>query len=166
MLDGGVTFYQTVLTALDEAGLRFVVVGGVAMVLHGHLRLTVDLDLVVDPAPDEARRAVRVLTALGLKPVVPVDPLLFAEPSKREEWIRDRNMLVFTLRDPGDPRRTVDLFLREPIPFEELFAAAARMGLGRSTVRVASRAHLIRMKRLAGRPKDLLDIEALEGLPG
>ncbi len=42
------TLYEPVLAALDAAGVRFVVVGGVAVVLHGHPRMTADLDLVVD----------------------------------------------------------------------------------------------------------------------
>jgi hypothetical protein len=42
------------------AEVRFVVVGGVAVVLHGHLRATKDLDLILDLAPDEVRKAIRV----------------------------------------------------------------------------------------------------------
>jgi hypothetical protein len=49
-----VGLYDDVFAALHRAGVRFVVVGGVAVVLQGHIRTTVDLDLVVDLAADAA----------------------------------------------------------------------------------------------------------------
>lgn len=48
--------FEPILARLNEQGGRYVVGGGLAVVLHGHARLTVDLDLVVDLASDEARR--------------------------------------------------------------------------------------------------------------
>ena len=40
--------FEELLSYLDAAGVRFVVVGGLAVVIHGHARLTVDIDLVLD----------------------------------------------------------------------------------------------------------------------
>ena len=76
--------------------------------------------------------------ALGLKPRAPVNLLDFADPEKRRFWADTKSMRVFSLYDPALPMREVDLFVQEPIP------------------------HLIALKRVAGRPQDLLDIEALE----
>ncbi len=56
----------------------------------------------------------------------------------------------------------VDLFVESPIPFDELWARADVFGLATTRVRVAAIPDLIRMKRLAGRPQDAIDIEALE----
>src|SRR3954469_6862834 len=66
-----VSLYEDVYAALRTAEVRFVVVGGMAVVLSGHVRATVDLDVVVDLAPDAARRAVMALTDLGFQPRVP-----------------------------------------------------------------------------------------------
>ncbi|MCA1845773.1 MAG: type II toxin-antitoxin system VapC family toxin [Actinomycetota bacterium] len=68
-------FFEDTIAALNRSDVRYVVVGGLAVVLHGHVRLTVDLDLAVDLEPREARRAVDVLTAIGLTPAAPVDLL-------------------------------------------------------------------------------------------
>lgn len=152
------------LRALNEAGVRFVVVGGVAVVLHGHPRLTADLDLVLDPASDNVLAALRALDDEGLTPRLPVSPEQFADPHIRERWRRERNLTVFSLHDPADPRREVDLFAEAPVAFEELWDASHVVMAGDIPIRVAGLAHLIAMKRTAGRPQDLADIVALEAL--
>ena len=81
--------YAPLFRVLNAAGIRYVVVGGVATVLHGHARLTADVDLILDLEEKAAARAVRALTALGLRPRAPVDPEEFADARIRESWIRD-----------------------------------------------------------------------------
>jgi hypothetical protein len=154
--------FEALLAALVKANVRFVVVGGLAVVIQGHARLTADVDLVIDLAPANAHRAVEALTARGLRPLLPVDPLAFADAARRAEWVETRNLEVFSMRDEQNPLLTVGLFAREPIPFEELWAHVDQILLGGETVRVASIPHLIQMKRTAGRPQDLADINQLE----
>lgn len=155
-------FFEEAFRALRGAGVRYVVVGGLAVVLQGHVRLTVDLDLVIELDPGNAGRAVAVLRDdLGLVPTVPVDPEAFADPAQRAEWIRDKGMMVFSMADPRDPLRRVDLFTESPWPFEEFFARADEMDVAGVSVRVASIDDLISMKRSADREKDRTDIEVL-----
>ena len=144
------------------ADVRYVVVGGVAVVLHGHARLTADLDLAVDLEPAAARRAMGALTDLGLRPRAHVRPEDFADPDVRSSWRREQGMLVFSMVDASDPLRAVDVFVDEPIPFEDLYERAIGVDLGGITVRVASIQDLITLKRAAGRPQDDTDIAALE----
>lgn len=63
------SLYLPLFKALNDADVKYVVVDGLATVLHGYMRLTVDVDLVVDLAPEEITRAVRVLESLGYKPL-------------------------------------------------------------------------------------------------
>ena len=86
----------------------------------------------------------------------------FADAGKRREWRDQRNMQVFPLWDPTNPLRSVDVFVEEPIPFDQLAAEAVTRELDGVPVRVASIAHLIRMKRASGRPRDLDDIDKLQ----
>ncbi len=154
--------FEEVLAGLDEANVRFVVVGGLAVVIQGYARLTADVDLVVDLEPANVRRAVDALLARGLRPLLPVNALDFADEATRREWIESRNLEVFSMRDEKNPLLVIDLFAREPIPFDELWSRADRVTLGGRAIPVASIEDLIRMKRGVGRPQDHIDVEHLE----
>ena len=156
--------FEPLFKALNDADVRYIVVGGVAVVLHGYARLTVDIDLVVDLAAEQATKTIDVLTNLGLRPRVPVDAGEFASQDKRDEWIREKNMSVFTMLDPANPMRQVDLFVEPPIEFSRLWSRSEEVELEHTRVRVACIADLIEMKQIAGRPQDLADIEALRKL--
>ena len=156
------SLFEPLFDALNAAEVRYVVVGGLAVVLHGHARLTADIDLVVDLTPGEAKKAIQTLTRLGFRARAPVDPLGFADAIVRQQWITEKGLRVFSLWDPSNPMVEVDLFAEHPIDFEELWRRAEIIKLSRASVRIASIRDLIRLKQLAGRPQDLADIEALE----
>jgi len=156
---------EEIVRALNSAGVRYLVVGGLAVVAHGHVRFTADLDLVLDPTPDALLRAIEALSALGYRPRAPVPFAEFADREKRARWIRDKGLTVFSVSSPEHPATEIDLFVEVPFDFERAFARAARFelspGLEGTFVGLAD---LIAMKRAAGRPQDLLDAEALESL--
>ncbi|ULA62019.1 MAG: hypothetical protein LZF60_380231 [Nitrospira sp.] len=64
--------FESIFQVLNTAGVRYVVVGGLATVLHGYARLTADVDLAVDLAPEEATKMIRTLVANGFRSQVPV----------------------------------------------------------------------------------------------
>ena len=68
---------ELTLSALDAAQVRYLVVGGVAVVLHGHLRVTAELDLVVQLDEGNVRRALAALAGLDFRPRAPVDAKCF-----------------------------------------------------------------------------------------
>jgi hypothetical protein len=155
---------EPIFAALERRGVRYVVVGGLATVLHGYARLTADVDLIVDLTPSEAEKAIAALTDLGFRPRAPVDPAEFANPDVRASWVREKGMRVFSMYDPAQPMREVDLFVEHPIAFDELWARSEMLGLATTSVRVVSIADLIALKRLAGRSQDLEDIAALQAI--
>ena len=159
-----VSLFEPIFAALNRAQVRYVVVGGLATVLHGFARLTADIDLAVDLAPPEARKAVEVLVGLGFRPRAPVEAVAFADPATRAAWINDKGMRVFSMWDPANPMREVDLFVEHPIDFDQLWARCEQIELATTSVRVASIPDLIVLKRLAGRPQDREDIEALQAI--
>lgn len=144
--------YFDVLDELERGGVRYVVTGGVAVVLHGHRRAVVDLDIVVDPAPEETNRALFALAHAGFVASIPLSL-----------------SMVSVLRMFDQSQREVDVFVRCYVPFEELWndSERVRIGDGSSMARVASLEHLLRFKRTNScRPQDLLDIEGLLALEG
>lgn len=154
------------LAALEADGVRYLVVGGVAVVLHGHLRTTADLDLVVQLDPDNARRAIGALSRLGYRARAPVPAEAFADASARAAWKDEKGLTVFSLWSDRFPALEVDLFVEEPFAFDEAYARAARVPLDTTTVSVVSMADLIALKEAAGRPVDLSDVEALRAIAG
>ena len=77
-----------------------------------------------------------------------------------------RHLIVFTLADPDDPFRRVDIFAEDPIPFEELWERAQQVQLATISVRIPAIDDLIAMKQAAGRAQDMADVEALERIKG
>ncbi len=72
---------EQIFGALNEAQVRYLVVGGLAVIAHGFVRYTNDLDLVVQLNEPNVARAMEVLKGLGYRAKVPVAPVQFASPS-------------------------------------------------------------------------------------
>jgi len=155
---------ERVLAALNQHGVRYLVVGGVAAVLHGHLRTTGDLDLYVELAPENLRRAVAALERLGFRPRLPVPATWLADAKRRAEWIREKGLTVFSFWSDAMPGLEVDLFVQEPMDFESAYGRAVEVDLDATWATVAAIDDLIRMKEASGRPLDLADVEALRAI--
>ena len=152
---------RQIFAALNDANVDYVVVGGLAVILHGYLRATADLDLAIGLSPDNSKRGMDALASIGLQPRLPVSLDDFNDADKRADWLRNRNMQVFPLWDPANPIRSVDVFIDEPIEFVDLLADAVVKDMQGLKVRIASIPHLIEMKLRAGRARDLDDIDKL-----
>jgi hypothetical protein len=144
------------VSALNAGGVQFVVIGGVAVGAHGHIRATEDLDIVPDPDRENLDRLGNVL--VGLDARLTSDPERGIDPEIRRSLYQGRNLTVATRL--GD----LDIVQRLPgIPaWEELAGDAEATSLGELPLRVCSRAHLIAMKRARASLQDQADIEALE----
>lgn len=152
----------SILETSSDSGVRYVVVGGVAVVLHGHLRLTADLDLVVALERENVLAAIEALTAIGYRPRPAVDAKEFADPEIRTQWVRDEGTVVFSLWSPSHPGTDIDLFVDGPFPFDAFRECARVTSVYGVSILIASIADLIAMKSSSGRPEDLADIAALE----
>ncbi len=147
-----------VTRALDQARVPHAVVGGYAVALHGAVRGTVDVDLVIRIREEDFRRTEKALNALGLQSRLPVTA---AEVFQfREEYIRNRNLTAWTFVNPSLPSEIVDVVLTEDLTGMEI----KKITVHGQVLRVASIADLIRMKQGTGRPQDQEDIKALKKL--
>jgi hypothetical protein len=158
--------FERVFRLLNEHEIRYVIVGGIAVILHGSPRLTADLDIIIDLEPVNAGQAIEVLQRAGFVAEIPVDIRHFADENIRRRWITEKNMKALSLHDREMPPTVIDLLAESPIAFEDLYKRAKLISLNDVTLRVASIPDLILLKRLSGRPEDLIDIAELEKIDG
>ena len=156
---------EATVEALNAHGVRYLIAGGLAVVAHGYLRFTADIDIILDLHPDNVTRAIEALGSLGYRPRAPVPFRDFINPEKRRQWVREKGLTVFSLYSPDHQATEIDVFVELPLDFDPAYRAAARFEIapGVSAVFVAYE-DLLRLKKLAGRPRDLEDIERLQAI--
>jgi len=115
-------------------------------------------------APGNIASAFRALEGIGYRPLVPVTAVDFADVEKRTAWIRDKGMTVPNFWCDSHRDTPVDVFVTEPFDFDEEYGHALVKPLGSVAVRFVSIPSLIRMKEIAGRPQDKIDVEYLRKL--
>ena len=156
---------EAIVGALNMANVRYLVAGGLAVVAHGYVRFTADVDLIVDLEQANVMRAVVSLESLGYRPRAPVAFREFADPQKRAQWVREKNLTVFSLYSPQHALTEIDLFVEPPLDFEAAYRDAVRQevapGVAATFIGLQD---LRRLKERAGRPQDLLDLEKLKSL--
>jgi len=142
--------------------VRYLVVGGIAVNLYGVPRATMDLDLMVETERENLLKFVDALDKSGYKPRVHVEATALADPAKRKEWQKKKHMVAFSFYRPDFPYQQVDIFLDNPIDFEE--ASITRKFVVAEGIRIPliSLDNIIKLKRELGREQDLSDVEALE----
>jgi hypothetical protein len=153
--------YLELFDELEKAGVRYLVVGGVAVNLHGVPRSTADLDLLPSLDRENLLELGRVLEGLGYRPRLPVDPRDFADGEIRKRWHEEKNMLVFSWYHPKRTWEAIDVLFTAPVTFEEAKPRESRLDAGGVVVHVASIEDLVAMKSGTGREKDAADIALL-----
>ena len=157
-------YYKDVFKKLDDDGIRYLVVGGVALVLHGIVRLTADLDLMVSLDNQNLMKFITAMNEIGYKPKMPVKPEDFLDVAKRQLWKKEKGMQVFSFYNPSKPMELVDVFIDEPIDFCKAEKRRVVMKVKEIQIPVVSIEDLVELKKLSGRPQDIADIDALNEL--
>ena len=154
------SMFETLQRLLD-AEVDFVLVGGLAVALHGYQRVTLDIDLVLAMSPENLRRFIEIAKSDGLRPIIPVPIEALADPELIERWHREKGMLAFALRGENLSKCVIDVLVKSPVPYDQMRRDAVLVPVGPLNVPVASIEHLIAMKTGTGRSKDQIDIEEL-----
>jgi len=154
--------FEALAGALEAAGVRYLVAGGLAVAAHGYLRFTKDVDIVIRLVPDNIERTFTALSSLGYRPSVPITKEQFSNSELRNGWVRDKGMQVLQFWSDAHRETSVDVFVTEPFNFDAECASALTSPLNDNlTIRFVSFPTLIRMKEEANRPQDRADIEQL-----
>jgi len=150
MFEDVIATLDAVVDALNTANVAYALCGGLAVNLHGHVRATRDIDLLLPlDQLDPARSALR---PLGFH--IDAGPIPFSSGTDRER------VLYRVSRILGTQLSTVDLMIVTPV-LEPVWASRVRARWRSRDVWTVSLDGLARMKRLAGRPQDLADLDNL-----
>lgn len=142
--------FQDFLRALRRHEVRYVLVGGYSVIMHGYSRTTGDLSLWVEKSAENYERLVEAFHQFGM-PVFDMTA---------HNFLHNPAMEVFTF---GRPPVAIDIITQlKGLEFGEAYAAAADVEQDGVTVRLIQYQHLLQAKRAAGRPRDYNDLENLE----
>ena len=158
-------FYLDLFAALNRR-VDYVLIGGLAISLHGIERATMDIDVTVAMTPGNLSSLVDMARELGMTPVLPVPLDSLSDLDQLAQWHRERNLEAFALRAPGQAGVTLDVLLYPPVDYGGLRRRAVTFQAGGVPIVVACIDDLIALKLAVGRPIDLADIEHLKRLKG
>jgi hypothetical protein len=145
---------HSVARALRDASVPYAICGGIAVTIHGATRTTKDIDLLVEPA--DVPRILEVVRPLGYR--FAALPMTFEAGTARERHVQR------VTKVDGGAHLILDLILADAA-FSGWLDGRREVELPEGPLSVVSRDTLLRMKRFAGRPQDIADIEALGERP-
>ena len=154
------SMYQ-ILSTLSDANIDYVLVGGLAVTLHGYQRLTMDVDVVLALEDENLAKFIDCAKRANLKPVLPISIDSLRDAALIDQWHREKGMLAFGLRGPDAMATAIDVLVRPLVSFDNLKRNAVIKRIGPLSIPVASIDDLITLKTGTGRSKDTLDVEEL-----
>ena len=151
---------------MNDVGVRYLVVGGVAVNLHGYSRFTGDLDVLV--ALDDANldRLALLMEERGFTQRLPIDVRLLSDRKQVQQWIMDKGLTAYTFIDSKLPQFSLDVLAGESLDFDTFEQNKIVIEAEDLSIPVISIDDLIGMKRRANRQKDIEDVAALLELKG
>ena len=152
------------LLALRHAQVGFIVIGGIAVGVHGYVRATKDLDIVPDPDPENLTRLAALLRELGAEHVgvgeFAADEFPY-DPTDPEQLAQGANFRLETCLGPLDIMQWVAGIGSDPA-YTTLAREAIKVPFRGERLLVCGLDHLRAMKMAAGREEDLRDLRELE----
>lgn len=149
-------FLIKVIQALEKYQVQYAIAGGLAVALHGAVRATIDLDIVIALNKKNFENAEKALLAIQLIPKLPVNASQVY--NFREEYINNRNLIAWSFYNPQQGLEVVDIVITEDLKKLK----TKKISIHGHKVVILALTSLIQMKKNAGRPQDLDDVKALE----
>ena len=156
--------YLGIFRELNNKGIKYIVVGGMAVNFHGIPRATYDIDLLLYLEDRNLKKFLILLKEWGFRPRVPVDIMDFADKKKRQDWIKNKNMKAFNLINPDWAIREIDIIIDTPVDYKKAIKSVKNIKFYNVVVPTISIDNLILMKSKSNREQDKADIRNLRKL--
>lgn len=153
--------FEKIFRGLNKEKVKYLIVGGVAVNLYGYLRFTGDLDILLLLEEKNLEKIDKAMKRLGYAERLPVSVKSLSNHEQVRKWLKDKNMKAFSFFYAKGPGLMIDLLIEESLKFDKVYKHSVKKYFDNVLVPVISIDYLIKMKRKAGRDKDLIDLEAL-----
>lgn len=153
--------YEEILREFQKQKVKYVLVGGIAVNLHGYMRATADLDILLEMSNENLGKVVKILKRQGYRVKQPVDPMGIADKKIREDWIKNKHMKAFNFYKE-DEFKEVDIIIKSPVSYDMAKRNIQRIKIGKMTLPVIALKDLIKMKKRTTRDIDKIDIKTLQ----
>jgi len=148
-------FLLKVVQKLNQHKIPYAIAGGYALALHGIVRATIDIDLILNLKKSDFVKFQKAMTELSLQSRLPLIPEQVIE--FRKDYIEKRNLIAWSFVNFQNPAEIVDVLLIEDLAKIK----KTKLHLGPHEITVITLEELARMKKKSGRPQDLIDLEKI-----
>ncbi|TFF86327.1 MAG: hypothetical protein EU551_01895 [Promethearchaeota archaeon] len=157
-------YYFDILEEFFKNGIKYLIVGGLAVNLYGIPRVTQDMDIIISMDKDNILKINDILKKLNYVPRLPVDPNQLADKKTLKNWIIDKNLRAFSFYNKSENYKTIDILIDHPLNFEDSFQHKTIRKIKSIEIYLAPLDDLITMKRNTNRKQDISDIKLLKRL--
>jgi molybdenum cofactor biosynthesis enzyme MoaA len=92
--------YERIFRELAQRKIRYMVIGGIAVNIHGYSRATGDLDIIISLKSDNIKKFIELVKNLGFVPRIPVKIEELNDRAKLEMWKKEKHLKVFSVYNP------------------------------------------------------------------
>jgi hypothetical protein len=151
-------FYFEIFDSLNQAKVKYLLCGGLALNIFGIPRMTADIDLLVSYDETNLRAFNSVLSRLHFIPKIPVPIIQLAKKENRDDLIKTKNLIAYSFFNANAKMAHVDVLVDVPIAFEELWNRKVFRIFQNTSIYIVSLEDLIKLKEYSNRLQDQQDI--------
>ncbi len=154
--------YEEILKKLHDEKFEYLIVGGLAVNLHGYTRATADLDIILLLCDENIKKFIDVIKPLGYKPRIPVELEDFIKQENRDKWTKEKGMKVFSVYNPKNEFEHIDVLIDYDLNFSNSYKNKVIYTINKIDIPVISIPDLVKLKEKADRIIDRNDIQVLK----
>ncbi len=153
--------FELLFRAFNKARVKYLVVGGVAVNLHGYLRFTGDLDILLLLEEKNLQKFENIMKEVGYSERLPVSIMELKDQQHVKSWLREKNLKAFSFNPPKNNPLQIDIIIEESLNFKKIVQNKVIKKIDNVSIPVVSINDLIKMKKKASREQDVIDLKAL-----
>ena len=154
--------YRQIFQALSDAEIRYLVVGGVAVNLHGYRRFTGDIDILLALDEKNLEKMTTLMHEMGYVERLPVALKSLSDRRQVERWVEEKGMTAYSFLSGDQSRINIDILADASLRYSDFASRMVVVDMEEGLhVPVIALDDLLAMKREAGRDQDIVDVKKL-----